>query len=253
MALVKKSKIESVQQELARGPAARKPGAATPPGAVRPTKPADRNETAAERLAAASEELASGLTEAASATRQLARSMEQITRGAETAAGACQEQSSAIKRVVADLTAARDEADASTRRTESVAVALAESSVQIAGSIRAIEQGAQRQATSVTLLTDLDARAQEIAAVSQTVSRLSDQTNLLALNAAIEAARAGEHGLGFAVVADEVRSLAENLRPERAGNSVSECHHSEGGPGSRRPHCEPLRSAHFRKPVRPRA
>jgi methyl-accepting chemotaxis protein len=209
MALVKKSKIKSVQQELAGGAAPRQPAGAAPSGAVRPTKPAGRNETAAERLAAASEELASGLTEAASATRQLGRSMEQITRGAETAAGACQEQSSAIKRVVADLTAARDEADASTRRTESVAVALAESSLQIAGSIRAIEQGAQRQATSVTLLTELDAGAKEIAEVSQTVSRLSDQTNLLALNAAIEAARAGEHGLGFAVVADEVRSLAE--------------------------------------------
>ena len=58
------------------------------------------------------------------------------------------------------------------------------------------DRSASRQQALLTVIAELERRAEEIGEITQTVSGVSDQTNLLALNAAIEAARAGEHGRG---------------------------------------------------------
>lgn len=72
----------------------------------------------------------------------------------------------------------------------------------------------------VTLIDDLNQRADAIGNIVTLINGISEQTNLLALNAAIEAARAGDQGRGFAVVADEVRSLSRKTND--ATNEISD-------------------------------
>jgi methyl-accepting chemotaxis protein len=219
MALVKNSKLAAHGERTGAAPAG--------VSSVSVTKPAVRGRTAvggstddkvSERLAAATEELASGLAEASAAAEELRRAMEEIAGGAEEAAGSSQEQLAAIKSVLANLGDARVQVEDTRRRTAAVQVVLAETSVQITGSVRAIQRNAERQGASVKIIAELERRARDIGDITQAVSGVADQTNLLALNAAIEAARAGDHGRGFAVVADEVRALAETA--ERSAHEV---------------------------------
>lgn len=57
-------------------------------------------------------------------------------------------------------------------------------------------------------IESLNTLSNNIAAILETIKKISSQTNLLALNATIEAARAGDAGKGFAVVANEVKTLS---------------------------------------------
>src|SRR5579864_5662395 len=116
MSLVKTSKIAAGAGRSKPTPA-KAPVAALaklPPRGVGPLS----SDKLSERIAAATEEMASGLAEASAAAEQLRRSMEQIASGAEEAAGGSQEQVAAISSMLANLTTARGQADASRRRTE---------------------------------------------------------------------------------------------------------------------------------------
>ena len=226
MSLVKTSKISNSANKpaMAKGAAAAKVSVKTADKASSkpvksaaakarlrppPAAPISQADKAAERISAATEQLASGLTEASAAAEELQGAMQQIAAGADEAAGASQEQLAAIKNVSTGLAIARSEAENSRRRTDATQLLIAETATQISVSVRAIETNAERQVASGKAIGELERRAQDVGAITGTVSKISDQTNLLALNAAIEAARAGDHGRGFAVVADEVRALAE--------------------------------------------
>ena len=179
-----------------------------------------RHQKAAERIASATAELSSGIAEATSAVEELRKAAEQIAQGAEEAAGGAQESLKAVAHGRSLIQSAKEAADTSVKKTESLQTLVVDVATQIKASIESIAKAADRQTSSVKLIEELDRQAATVGDVVKAVARIADQTNLLALNAAIEAARAGQHGKGFAVVADEVRTLAETS--EKSARDIQE-------------------------------
>jgi len=112
----------------------------------------------------------------------------------------------------AAVAAAAEQASAN---VQTVASATEELSSSISEIGRQVEQSRNVTAEAVSevnqanqMVEGLVDSAQNIGQVVELITDIAEQTNLLALNATIEAARAGDAGKGFAVVASEVKNLA---------------------------------------------
>ena len=152
--------------------------------------------------------LTSSSTELSAISTQVSTGVKSVASRSEAIAAAAEESSVNTNSVASSMEETSISISSVASATEEMSATIGEIASN-SEKARTISNEASTQAKAIEgMMRQLGTAAHDIGKVTETITAISSQTNLLALNATIEAARAGAAGKGFAVVASEIKELA---------------------------------------------
>ncbi len=147
------------------------------------------------------ESLNSALLRIGQTAGQVSQQSEVMTNVAQTLSNGAMQQASAVEELSSGIQEISAGVDSTSKDAETARKAAMDAMMHLQTC-----DAKMKELTSA--IQGISQSSHQIAGIIKTIEDIAFQTNILALNASVEAARAGEAGKGFAVVAGEVQNLA---------------------------------------------